>query len=210
MKQTALFSFILLISLSAFSQDCDLKVDKKGIKVYTCELNDSKFKAIKSSFQLNCTLSELTAALLDVENSGKWQYKTLKAETLKKVSDHEVIYYTEVAAPALTSNRDFIIQLTISQNPKTKELIIDLISLPNYIPEKENIVRVPYSKAKWNVKPLNATLLQVEYYIEIDLGGSLPASLVNLVSPKAPYESFKDLQSVIRDYKGKTFPFIKN
>ncbi|CAN5287470.1 START domain-containing protein [soil metagenome] len=210
MKKILFLICCIIPSFSVFSQDCDLKVNKNGIKVYTCELNNSKFKAIKSTFQLNCTLSELAAALLDVENCGKWQYKTLKANILKAVNEKKIIYYTEVEAPVLTSNRDFVIQLNIEQNPRTKEMKVDLVSLPEYIPVKDGIIRVPYSKAVWNVIPLSTNILQVEYYIELDLGGDVPPWMVNMVAPKAPYETFKDLKAVIGNYKGKTVSFIKN
>ncbi|CAN5581729.1 START domain-containing protein [soil metagenome] len=211
MKRLFLFLLTLATFVTAFSQsDCTLKTDKDGIKVYTCEVKNSKFKAVKSSFVLNSTLSEFGAAVMDIDHYCDWQYKTLSAKTLKKVSESEVVYYTEVAAPVLTDNRDFVIQLTMNQNPQSKVLIVDLISLPTYTAAKEGVIRVPFSKARYTVKALSAGLLHVDYYIEIDLGGNVPPWMVNMVAHEAPFKTFKDLQKIIGNYKGQGIAGIQD
>ncbi|MEJ0056316.1 MAG: START domain-containing protein [Bacteroidota bacterium] len=211
MKLYFFTAIIFSASLAAVAQpDCTLKTDKDGIKVYTCLLKNSKYKAVKSTFEINCTLSEFAAAILDVPNHDQWEYKTIHSKVLKKISEHEIIYYIEGVAPVLTSNRDFVIKLDLDQNTKTKDLTIDLVSIPDYIPPTPDIVRVPFSKAYYKVKALAPGTIQVEYYIEIDLGGSVAPWMVNMVADKAPYETFKGLRKIIGNYKGKGTSFIKN
>ena len=187
----------------AAQTDCELKLNKDSIKVYTCFREDSKFKSVRTTFELQSSLSQLAAMVLDIERLGDWQYKTVSARLLKKISDREIIYYTEVAAPIFTSNRDFVIQLTVNQDPQTRMLTIDLVSIPDYIPYENGIVRVPFSKARWKVNPLSGSRLYVEYDIEIDIGGAVPVWLVNIVAPQAPYETFKALREKIGKYKGR-------
>src|SRR5580765_3997927 len=143
-------------------KDCQLKLNKDSIKVFTCIQENSKFKSVRTTFELHSSLPQLAAMVLDIDRLGDWQYKTLSAKLLKKVSERELIYYTEVAAPIFTSNRDFVIQLTVNQDPQTRVLSIDLISIPNYIPPKHGVVRVPFSKARWTVKAISASRLSVE------------------------------------------------
>ena len=73
---------------------------------------------------------------------------------MKKVSETEIIYYSEIGAPIITSNRDFVIRLTLNQDPLTKALIVEATSLPDFLPPKERIVRVPFSKARWTITQL--------------------------------------------------------
>ncbi len=188
--------------------ECSLELDKDSILVYTCAQANSKYKSVKSIFTITSSLSQLAAALLDIEHYDTWQYKTVSARVLKKVSDREVIYYTEVAAPVLTDNRDFVIRLTLDPDPMTQGMIVDAVSLPDYIPAVDGVIRVPYSRARWRVIPIGAGKLSVEYTIDIDLGGSVPPWVVNLVAPKAPYETFKALREKISDYSGRSVPFI--
>lgn len=128
--------------------NCLLRLDKDSIRVYTCTPTKSKFKSIRTTFEVDGTLSELVAMVLDIDHYKAWQYKTISAKVLKKVSDQEVIYYTEVGAPIVTSNRDFVIRLTVHKPPMTKDMIIDAVSIPDYLPPAKNVVRVPYSVAR--------------------------------------------------------------
>ena len=202
---------ILLLAFQSQAQtDCDLKLEKDSIKVYTCTIANSKFKSVKTIFELNTRLSQLAAIVMDVNSYKEWQYKMKSVTLLKKVSEREIIYHTEVEAPSLTSNRDFVIRLTLNQDPITRELLIEAVSIPDYIPLLKNVERVPFSKALWKVKPLSVNKLSVEYYIEIDLGGFVPPWAVNLVAHQAPYETFKDLRQVVGKYKGSRASFVKD
>jgi hypothetical protein len=202
--------FLQLSVLTGFSQvDCNLELDKDSIKVYTCARPDSRYKTVRSSFTVNSSLSELAYALLDIDAYGKWQYKTLSAKILKKVSDREIVYYTEVEAPVLTNNRDFVIRLTIDPDPMTKGMIVEAVSIPEYLPQVDDVIRVPYSRARWNIVPAGNGKLTVDYSIDIDLGGSVPPWIVNMVAPKAPYETFKALRETIDSYKGKKVTFLQ-
>ncbi len=212
------FKFLLLTSTLLFihslkvsgQTDCILKVDKDSIQVYLCHVQESKFRSVKTTFAVNGSLSQVAAMIVDIEGYGAWQYKTISASVLKKVSDYEIIYYTEVGAPIVTSNRDFVIRLTLNQDHVTKELKVEAVSIPDYLPPKDKIVRVPFSKAKWSIKPLAAGKVFVEYYIEIDIGGAVPPWIVNVVAPEAPYQTFKAMREKIGKYKTRRVSFIKD
>jgi hypothetical protein len=203
------FLFFLLAPLLGLAQSpCSLELSKDSINVFTCPRADSRYKTIKSTFTIQSSLSQLAAAVLDVDNYGAWQYKTARVSILKKISERELVYYTEVEAPVLTSNRDFVIRLTVDPDPMTQGLIIEAVSLPNYIPPIEGVIRIPYSRARWVVVPAGKGKLAVEYTIDIDLGGSVPPWLVNLFAAKAPYETFKSLRELIGNYRGRQVNFM--
>lgn len=206
----ALALFVIPIVPGQAQSDCVLELDKDSISVYTCPRPDSRYKTIVSRFQVRATRAELAAALLDIQGYKEWQYKTASARVLNRISDRELVYHTEVEAPALTSNRDFVIRLTVDPDPMTKGMIIEAVSIPDYIPAVENVIRVPYSRARWSVTPAGPGWLAVEYSIDIDLGGSVPPWIVNLFAAKAPYETFKSLRSVIGKYKGKGVSFVRD
>jgi ribosome-associated toxin RatA of RatAB toxin-antitoxin module len=192
---------ILLFSCWAYvaPAQCDLKLDKDSIQVYTCKTDDSKYKAIKVTFWLDATPAQVKAMLLDIDHLGDWQFSTAKAHLIKKVSSQEIIYYTEVKVP-VAQNRDFIIDLKIDHNTTTKEMKISATNLPTYLPIKKNIIRVPMSKATWQIKEIRPRRLHVEYNVRIDFGGEIPAWVVNSLSHKAPYETFKNMKEKIRMY----------
>lgn len=138
--------------------------------------------------------------VFDIDRLGEWQYKTVSARLLKKNHDREIIYHTEVSVP-VADNRDFVIRLTLEEPANEKEFFIRAVSIPNYIPANENIVRVPMSNAVWKVRSIGPKKLRVDYSIDIDMGGALPAWVVNSLSHKAPYETFKALKEKVGGYK---------
>src|SRR5882724_7311594 len=93
-------SLILLLFLSkqlvVAQPNCQLKKNKDSIRVYTCPTYHSKFKTVKANFTINSTYSKIVSVLLDVENFGDWQYKTRRVRVLKKLSESEIIYYSEI------------------------------------------------------------------------------------------------------------------
>jgi hypothetical protein len=192
---------LLLLSLTVAAQtDCVLKLNKDSIQVYSCPTQNSKYKTIKVNFTLHASYKQVESMLMDIDHLGEWQYRTSSAKLLKKISEHEIIYHTEVNAPVI-DNRDFIIQLKIDENKTTHELSITATSLPDYLPKVKNVVRVPMSKAVWKIREEKKGKLSVEYIIEIDFGGTIPAWVVNSLAHKAPYETFKSMREMIGKYK---------
>lgn len=205
-KASVIFIFFCFAHCCVFiptygQSDCELRKDQDSIKVYTCPSSNSNFKSIKASFTINTTFSRLASMILNIENYDRWQYNTVNPRILKTISDREVIYYVQIKAPWPVSDRDMICHLTISQDPVTKVVRIDASGKPNFLPPKEGFERVPMSKARWIVKSLGKNRLNVEYSIQIDPGGSVPAWMVNMVSAEAPYVSFKNFKNKIKDQK---------
>jgi START domain len=201
--------FLLIIFWDSTAQEnCKLQSNRDSIKVYTCPVKNSKYKALKVEFYLNSSYSQAAAMILDITRLHRWQYKTVSAQLLKQINESEIIYHTEVQTPSVTNNRDFVIYLSIDQNPTTKELTVKAISKPDYIPVKKKVVRVPFSEAIWHIKSVGKNKLWVVYEIKIDFGGEVPAWVVNMAAPLAPYETFKAMRAEIVDYQNKKVSFI--
>jgi hypothetical protein len=194
-----LFTFtLLLIGTPSFGQtDCILRKDDFGIKVYSCTTENSKFKLIKAEFTVTASANQLTAMWLDPENYTKWQYNTVEANLIKRLNNNEIIYYTEVAAPWPVSNRDLVVHLKVSEDKQTKTLHVSAKSVSDIVPLKEQKIRIPSSISSWKVTPINESQFAVEYSMEIDPGGYVPAWMVNMVAAEAPYESFRNFKKIV-------------
>jgi hypothetical protein len=202
--------FLLIISQPLLAQkECDLKLDKDSVKIWTCPSANTKYKSVRSTFLMRGYPSQLAALVLDFDNHKKWQYKTNSASLLKKIDDRHYIFYTDIDAPVV-SDRDFVIDMKINQDPKTKILTIDLVSVPDYIPPKDGLVRVPFSKAQWTVKEIGKGYVQIDYFIEIDLGGSVPPWIVNTFAHQGPHETYKGMHDLIGTYARGKVTFVKD
>lgn len=204
---------LFFISFNSFSQNnWELKLNKEGIMVYTKNLDNSPFKAVKTVCTINASLSTLTAVLLDIDRCAEWVYATKSCTVLSQASSSDLIYYSEVDVPWPASNRDFIVHLKVSQDEKTKAVTVEGENRPAYIPEKKNIVRIQQSISKWIIEPLANGQVKVEFVLQVDPGGLVPAWLINMFATRGPFESFKKLREQVKKdiYKGVDLAFIRD
>ncbi|MEB0260995.1 MULTISPECIES: START domain-containing protein [unclassified Mucilaginibacter] len=215
MFKKTLFALLLLlvISYNASAQyKWALKSNKDGIKIYTSEIVNSKLKALRIECNYETTLTQMVATLLDLKTRPEWIYHTKSIRLVKQVSPSELFYYSEISLPWPAQNRDFVAHLITTQDEETKIVTLDGPVAPTMVPERDGIVRVKNSISKWLIVPVNKNEVKVEYTIQLDPGGAIPAWLSNMFASEGPTESFKALRSQLKKpgYKTAHVPFIKN
>jgi hypothetical protein len=70
--------------------------------------------------------------------------------------------------------------------------------VPKAIPEKKNIIRIPYLSSWWDVKYDGRNTLRIVYFLEVDPGGAVPAWITNMFAAKGPYETFSSLGEILK------------
>lgn len=191
--------FFIGIMHSAFSQgQWELSRDQNGIKIFTGKGGSSKFKEIKVEATFPGTIQKLTNILLNVGNTKGWVYGTKDSYVIRRISANEILYYSETALPWPVSNRDIPIKMIVSPDVKNNTLKVAAAGIPNAIPEKKGIVRIPYFNATWDVKSDGKNKLDVVYILKMDPGGSVPAGVTNMFVSKGPFETFSNLSEMMR------------
>jgi hypothetical protein len=211
--RSLIITLCLCLALPVFAApEWQLKRDKDGIKIYAGSIPNSNVKAVRAESTLHCTMSQLTALLLDTKAHEKWVYSTKTSYLLKATGPASQLYYSEMSMPWPLTNRDVVVSLQIAQDAATRVLTVTSASVPGYMPEHKGIVRVPRSKATWKVTPIGNNTLKVEYIAEADPGGSIPAWIANMFCDKGPYETFKKLSELLSTgaYNNARFDFIKD
>ena len=193
------FGLLIFLSANTFSQtDWILKTDKEGIKLYTKNMQNSSLNESKTVCVIDASLGRITAVLLDINRSADWIYATKNASLLKQLNQLELYYYSEIEVPWPASNRDFILHMKVSQDEKTKAVSIVGENKPTYLPTEKNISRIQQLHTKWLMVPLQNGKVHVEYYLQVDPGGIVPAWLINMFSTKGPFETFKNLRLQVK------------
>jgi hypothetical protein len=149
---------------------------------------------------------------MDVNRTNEWVYAAKNCKILKQYSPTDLIYYSEVVVPPPFNNRDFAIRITMTQDKITRNITVIADSKPDFLPEKPGLVRIHQSIGKWQITPVANGLTKVEYILQVDPGGAIPAWLVNLFATKGPFESFKGLREQVKkkDYDGKKLSGIRD
>lgn len=203
MGKVVMLALLALAAAGANAQepDCVLKKEADSIRIYACKVEESKFRSVRAELTLNSRLDQFVSVMLDIDNYVNWQYNAVKSSVIQRLGDDEVIYYVEVEAPWPASNRDVVVHLKVNRESDSTAVSITTASVTGYLPEKENIVRIPLSRAHWKATAIGPGRLQLEYHMQIDPGGSVPAWMVNLIASEGPYESFRDLRKQLQAKK---------
>ncbi|WP_083257206.1 START domain-containing protein [Arcticibacter eurypsychrophilus] len=212
-RNLVIFLLLLLPIADAFAQSpWKLNTEKDGIRVFSRTVPDSKVKALKIECVLKTTLSQLVTLLLDVNETDQWVYHTKTCVLVRKVSPSDIYYYAEVSLPWPMENRDFVVHIRVFQNPQTKIVTIDAPSVSDIVPVKKGIVRISHSKGFWKIIPLDQNLVKVEYSLQVDPGGIIPAWMVNTFAAQGPLQSFRNMKGQLTHpkYRNATLPFIVN
>jgi len=193
------------------AEDWHLKKNNKGIAVYVRKSYKSSLKELRAVTQQKTSLSSIVALLNDWDTYPQWVYKCGKSKTLKKISDTELIHYQTITTPWPTDNRDFVVNVKITQDPKSKVVTQRTSCIPDYIPCVKGYIRIPELKATWILTPIKSGLINIEYRLLVDVGGNIPAGLENLAAVDGPYHTILNLkQWVMKDKYQKTgLAFIK-
>lgn len=207
--------FLFFVPAAIFSQTqsdgWELKREKGGIKVYLRESADSDIKELKFETELEASLSSIAAILTDVAGFDDWVYASVTSETVRKVSDTEVIYYTEMDFPWPMSNRDLVLRSRFWQDPHTLAFHSKTYSVHDEMPEKDGIVRMKKADIHWIFTPVGNGMLRLNYFLSSDPGGSIPAWMVNLAADQGPLLTMVKFKEAIEKekYKNAKLAFVQ-
>jgi hypothetical protein len=195
MKLLKILFGLLFLTTSVLSQN-PWTVDKKkdGITLSSRKSATSAFNDIHVELDVPGNLEQLAAILMDIPKYTTWAYATKKATLIKTLGPGKVIYYSEYEVPWPATNRYFYASFELKIDTVTQTMKVTASNLPGYKPEVPDLVPVPYSKGTWNVKKINPKFIHIDYTLELNPGGSLPAWVINLFTTKGPMLTFENIK----------------
>jgi hypothetical protein len=188
-----------------------LEKNKNGVMVYTRSINGSSYKEFKAVTTVKSSLAGVVAIFSAVPGFTGWMDLCTEAKTLKKISDLENIGYYVSDAPWPCSDRDMVTHSTITQDTVTKAITINMEGMPDYIPSKSGLVRIPKLRGFWKFVPKPGGTVEVTFQLHAELGGSVPAWLANYSVVDNPFNTLVNFSEEIKKdkYQLQKFPYIK-
>ncbi|MCE7060877.1 START domain-containing protein [Dyadobacter sp. CY343] len=198
-----LIGILFPAAFAAAQPDWVVATEKDGVKVYSKTVPDSRIKALKAEYVMEATVEEILDLLVDIPATTKWMCHAKACVLLKKISEQELYYYTEVSLPWPLDNRDFVTHLKITQDPVTKIVTVNSPAVAGEVAPKKGLVRVNHSQSVWKIVPAGERKVKLEYTLRTDPGGLIPAHVVNHFARQAPVETFLNMQGEIRSRREK-------
>jgi START domain len=199
MLRITFITLLCLLTGTSFGQhNWKLEKDKNGIKVYSSDMPNSSFKAVKVECTLTGSYTKLVSILTKVPQFSNWIYNTKLSKLVRQTTPLDFVYYSETHLPWPLSNRDAVIHLRIKTDSLPRVLTISGSSVTDLVPEIPGKVRVSQYAANWKVTMPTAKTIKIYYVLELNPGGSIPAWVANSFSDKGPFETFSNLAELLK------------
>jgi hypothetical protein len=196
-----IFSTLFMITpfLSFAEESWNKEFIKEGITVYTRLVEGSPLKEFKGEAVIEASMEVCKNVLVDIENHVKWRPDCIESKLIRK-DGNDYITYDETKAPWPVSNRDVVLQNTMSTS--RDKIIFTFFALDNtdLVHLKEGVVRMTGLIGSWTLARQNGHTLAI-FQAKINPGGSLPAWLANKTSIDQPFKSLQGLKQMVKDQK---------
>ena len=189
-----ILALLLFVNTLQGQRNCKLQMEKDGIQVYTCQRDDSGFNAIRASFEVNTTPAQYASIVLNVDDYQYWNYAATNPYVIARISDTELIYYTEAKAPWPVTDRYVVLHLKVTQDLDSKVMKVTLKNVPGKIPQQNGFIRMSEYYSTLEIIPIARNKVKISYFLKIDPGGKIPSWVVNLVSTKFPINTFSNFK----------------
>jgi hypothetical protein len=156
---------------------------------------------IKAETTVTSGIGAVLHLLEDTTSISSWVENAEKAEILAQPDDNTFIVHTYFSAMWPVSPRDMITQSQWEQDPKSGELVMQIVDMGQQFPPKKGYVRMQQVQGQWTLTPLANGQLQIQYQGQADPTGKLPRFISDKVALKAILASFLKLDSVLHQYQ---------
>ncbi len=170
--------------------------NKDGITVLTRQLPNSNRLEYMATITVKANIKDIIKIMDDVPDYTKWIANLNSAKTLKKVNNNERYDYYVTYLPWPFENRDIIFHYTSTRNIDGK-LIIDLTSVPDFIPQKNGIIRIKKASGYWKLIPSGQGKIIIIYQLNADPEGNFPNWILNMFIVNGPYKTLNNLRNLL-------------
>ncbi|GAB4422973.1 MAG: hypothetical protein OHK0011_02560 [Turneriella sp.] len=198
MRKVALY-FALTIALCADGWKYEKSAG--GAVAYTRTVPNSSFKEYKVETEVEATLTQVVAVLMDVRDLPQWVDRCSEATILKEISPTESITRTVTASPFPLKNREAIAHGKLTQNPTTKVVVLESTGRFDYLPLNPKYERVHSVRGRWVLTPKPNGKVHIQMIGHTDPGGVIPAAIANQFVVMIPLNTIKNLRNQIKKEK---------
>lgn len=169
------------------------------IKTYSKKEDGRRYRSFKAQAIMNGSLEAVARCLFDIEGMTSWYMNAIESSLLKRVSDTEYYFYLRLKTPLGVPQRDAAVHALIQPySTKTGFLGVTYNAVPEFIPVKPGVIRMPAYEISIRLTPLGPDKVDESMEGYVDPGGSgMPIWLINYAQRRMPYANMLGRQRVV-------------
>jgi hypothetical protein len=178
-------------------QSWDFIKESNGIKIFTQKEAGKSLKSYKGMADINAPAEKIIALMKDINNTCWWDKNITQIKVLLNEKSEWIQYYLVYDLPWPITDRDLCLDVKSTSDKITGESRINIIAVPDLLPEHKNMVRIKNYRQTWIIIPAGKEMSHVILEGFIDPAGSVPDWLSNLLLVDSPLRSIKGLKKQI-------------
>lgn len=185
-------------AVSAAEYPWELKKDEDGIRVHVRKVEGSAILEYKGTVTVDAGIEAAVRLFEDDERTTEWFEECTESRTLKEEAPETKIIYFAIHMPWPVKDRDAVFSRVRTKDPATGAVRYETSALPGDYPEQKGKVRMSAMKGLWSFTPVAGGGTEIIYQEHSEVGGHIPAWLVNKLAVNIPFNSlarFRELLS---------------
>jgi hypothetical protein len=199
------FSLVLLAAVvghftwvASGSGEWELAKDEDGIKVYTFKTSGDALMKVRTVMEGDYTLTQLTSQHLivgdNLEVCKEWIpgcKEMIRVQDFDPVRGYDKDMW-RVDLPGPFADRELLLTTMFEQNKQTKEIVLDVVSIPNTLPYTPGVVRIARMHNRWVYTPKANGKVEVSLIQDADMPGIgfFPYILMNMTLVEESHKFF--------------------
>lgn len=213
MKQFRIFQLTILfvfLTILAFSQQSNWKLvheskeDDATLQIYTRDIPGSPYKEFKGVSYSDIPFDIALKVIQDYNNYHKWygMCNALYAINVRNPKDLDMYFILDLP---VVKDRDVVVKVESGWDEKKGTAWVNMTSINDSTYKKDSgLVRMTSLKGRWDIIKKDENHVEVIYQVHAELGGTLPAWVVNIAAKDQPLKTLKGVYNYckkIRDQK---------
>ncbi len=202
MKKCGVFLLAVMLMMPAASFAADhpwkLKKDEDGIQVHVRKIDGSSILEYKGTVVVDASLDQVVRLFEEDGRIPEWFHKCSEAKLIKASTPEDKILYFVISMPWPVKDRDVVFRRVRSKDLATGIVEYKSSALPEDYPKQGGRIRMPYLQAIWRLTPLEGGRTELYYQQHSEVGGHIPAWLVNKLAVNIPFDSLFNFRRLLK------------
>jgi hypothetical protein len=145
---------------------------------------------------MNTSPESVAAYLKHVEWHTQWMYRCSESAVVKRFDEDTALVYNRTDTPWPVWDRDAVLDTAFVTSPDSKVITLTFKNIDSKLrPLPDNVIRMPRLVGSYRMERLGPNKTKVTYTVEVDIGGSVPDWMAEMVARDMPYKTLSKLRT---------------
>ncbi|PKL39199.1 MAG: hypothetical protein CVV44_10065 [Spirochaetae bacterium HGW-Spirochaetae-1] len=192
MKKVSLFFLVMIFAVGILpttaQETWKLSKDSKGVKVFTRDVTGSPYKEMRAVMNSKTPFEVAVEVMKDPEHYYEWYGMCGGLSVINKKTDSNFDMYFILDLPVVT-DRDVVINVVQHVDFAKGVAKVDINRIESTYKKDSGLVHMAKMNGTFTITRQSNGEIVIVYQLFADVGGSLPAWVVNIASTDHPFKT---------------------